>query len=259
MKQAISTVFSLNQSPDFQQQIEKHLPVQTAGLDIVTTGMITGDQNRPPRKTIAPTMGKQMVGEPLDQILISTKPKIAQEGCLTECQHNLESRQATGALADVLTHDDTADVRRMAAWALGQIEDPSAAPALEAGLRDGSAGVRETSAWALGQIEPAAAPPALVAALSDPDMSVRKTVAWALGQIGDTNAAGPLAHALENTTDTKARETMVWALGEMEMSGPVRNAMIKLLKDSDPDIRAAAAQALGGGSMGPRPEPRPRG
>jgi HEAT repeat protein len=45
-------------------------------------------------------------------------------------------------------------VRINAAWALGEIEDPAAIPALTAALRDDrDPEVRRMAAWALGNIE----------------------------------------------------------------------------------------------------------
>ena len=48
--------------------------------------------------------------------------------------------------------DSSADVRQQAAFALGQIRDPKALPALTAALRDAAADVRQQAAFSIGQI-----------------------------------------------------------------------------------------------------------
>ena len=45
------------------------------------------------------------------------------------------------------------DVRKQAAWALGEIADPSASGPLAKALKDTSAEVRKQAAWALGEMK----------------------------------------------------------------------------------------------------------
>ena len=61
--------------------------------------------------------------------------------------------RAIAALGRTLTDDEVPDVRRRAAWALGQIEDEAALAALEGGLRDQAPEVRQMVVWAIGEIE----------------------------------------------------------------------------------------------------------
>jgi HEAT repeat protein len=93
-----------------------------------------------------------------------------------------------------MLHDNDAQNRRIAAWALGEIKDAAAAALLREELANPEAGVREKAARALGWIADAAAAPLLRGALADPDTGVREAAAWALGKIGDT-AAAPLLRA----------------------------------------------------------------
>ena len=74
----------------------------------------------------------------------------------------LEAHGAVAALADRLANDEHPRVRHMAAWALGEIEDHSAAPALRAALKDREPTSASRSAWALGEIEDAEGVDALV-------------------------------------------------------------------------------------------------
>ena len=57
-------------------------------------------------------------------------------------------------LCEALLNDTSAQVRRWSAWALGEIEHPSAAGPLSEALRnDESAEVRRWAIWALGELE----------------------------------------------------------------------------------------------------------
>ncbi|MGH7717746.1 MAG: HEAT repeat domain-containing protein, partial [Gemmatimonadaceae bacterium] len=72
----------------------------------------------------------------------------------------------------------------VAALGLGVAEPPSALQPLIAALGDAAPGVRAMAAWALGEIEDPAAIPALTNLLRDDrDPDVRKAAAWALGEI----------------------------------------------------------------------------
>src|SRR5262249_16763945 len=116
------------------------------------------------------------------------------------------SRDTTAAIAvieRVLTADDPA-IRRLAAYALSEL-DPEAArqrlPALCAGLRDRGPRVRARVAFALGNIGPAAkeAGPLLLDLLSDDDGRVRAGAARALGLIGaEAPAVGKLTDLLKD-------------------------------------------------------------
>lgn len=155
----------------------------------------------------------------------------------------LEDRTATPALVQALREDASVEVRRMVAWAMGQVEDPAAAPALGDALADDDPEVRETALWALGQIEAPEAVGPLSRALSDPDPHVRKTAAWALGQIESPEAVGPLAGALDDE-DVDVRSQVVWALGQIESRDAVE-PLGRALSDAEPEVRRQAAWALG--------------
>jgi len=59
----------------------------------------------------------------------------------------------------------------MAAWALGEIEDPRAAPGLRHALADRDAKVRHQAVWALGQIKDGASIDALVSVIRQDEAS----------------------------------------------------------------------------------------
>ncbi|GAB5518254.1 MAG: hypothetical protein RhofKO_05050 [Rhodothermales bacterium] len=65
----------------------------------------------------------------------------------------IESEAATDALVRILRTDQDRENRAMAAHALGQIEDERAMDALLEALKDDSADVRKKAAWALSQMD----------------------------------------------------------------------------------------------------------
>lgn len=77
-----------------------------------------------------------------------------------------------------------AATRRNAVIGLGLAERPETGPDLHARLSDDDASVRASAAWALGEMEDRAAVPALIRALGqDADATARRAAAWALGRI----------------------------------------------------------------------------
>ena len=135
--------------------------------------------------------------------------------------------------------DKDADVRGVAAEALGNIGDP-VVPALIHALADEDWDVRRKAAEALGNIgDPAV--PALIQALADEDWGVRLWAAEALGNIGDP-AVPALIRALKE--DWHARRVAAEALGKIGDPRAVP-ALIQALKDGEKGVRQVAAEALG--------------
>lgn len=155
----------------------------------------------------------------------------------------IEDRAATSALVQAMASDRSVEVRRTATWALGQIEDPAAVDGLVRAMRDSDPEVRKTAVWALGQIEDRRAVAPLTEALREGDVEVRRDAAWALGQIEAREAVPALSAALRDG-DREVRETAVWALGEIEDPSAVP-ALSGVLRDSDPRVRSQAVWALG--------------
>ncbi len=88
-------------------------------------------------------------------------------------------------LIELLRRDEDAWVRRAAVFALSELKDPRSAPALIDSLRDENAGVREMAANALGEMKEAGAVEPLKIALKDSDKRVREMASWALDEIKD--------------------------------------------------------------------------
>lgn len=153
--------------------------------------------------------------------------------------------------------DSDPEVRRRAAWALGELEQPRAVQGLEEALDDADPRVRVMAAWALGEIKDPEAGPGLIRALSDPEPCVQEMAVLALGEIQDPSARaaledvsarpgleGPTAWALEELTDAGAP---VWAGGlRAEWAIPSNvGQYLEELRSPDSNTRALAAEKLG--------------
>jgi hypothetical protein len=175
--------------------------------------------------------------------------------------------------------DRDAEVRRYAAWALGELESERGVPPLIEHLQDDDADVRLVAAWALGEIKDRMAIVPLIELLRDRDPLVREMAVLSLGEIEHESAVVPLLDALDEDADLV--EPVIWALGEiggdarperralireagrrswendqvwagsLGTTGAVRrqsrdvDALIDSLGDADPGIRCSAAEWLG--------------
>jgi len=166
---------------------------------------------------------------------------------------------------------EDADIRRGAAFVLGEIKDPRAIEPLLAALRDEDEEVRAEAGYALAEFGDVAIEPLLalmreegvgewaayalarlgssrvveemIRALTDEDAGVRKLAAYVLGDVGDKRAVEPLIGSLEDE-DNEVRGHVVDALGSLKDRRAVE-PLIGLLGDASPDIRMMAATSLG--------------
>ncbi len=155
----------------------------------------------------------------------------------------IESAEGVPALLDALSDDDDLQVRRTAVWALGQIEHSDAVDGLVTSLGDGDDELRSQAVWALGQIESREAVSPLLPLLRDSSPEVRSQVAWALGQIESRDATDALAAALANDAEPRVRSQAAWALGQIEPS-EAPQALLDALDDENESVRSQAAWAL---------------
>jgi HEAT repeat protein len=143
-------------------------------------------------------------------------------------------------------------------WSLGQLEDRGSIDVLGAATADRSPRVRATAAWAIGQLdEGSKAPAGLLRLLSDDNDDVRLKAAWALGQVEDPAALPAIRTAMSAEKNDRVRKALIRAL--MKSGGGSEAALTQLLNSSDPQVREAAVRGLAGrNSFDPWPWPWPR-
>ena len=126
-------------------------------------------------------------------------------------------------------------------------------------LSDPNAEVRKRAAWALGNSDLKQAPPQLIAQLNDKDPEMREVTAWALYQIEDPSAVSGLEAALAREQDKELQIDYIRALAAVGEKSV--DALKTLLESKDSEIRNIAVRALAGGNATgpwPRPWPQPR-
>ena len=122
----------------------------------------------------------------------------------------------------------------------------SAVPALVIALKDTDPEVRRDAAYALSRIGKHAAPatPALMIAFKEADKGVRDYIGSTLIDIGAL--AVPGLTAMLKDTDKDVRIAAASILGNIgKPAFPAVPVLIGMLKDTDPEVRGAAAEVLG--------------
>jgi HEAT repeat protein len=140
--------------------------------------------------------------------------------------------------------DDDAGVRDAVVHALGDISDPMSAATLATALNDADRHVRIQAAHALGNLdELQAAPAALIRAAESTDVAFAEAAINALAEIHDPATIDVLIGRLTSPSrDIRLR--VVEALGNIG-SAKALPGLMKALNDRDPEVRRAAAEALG--------------
>jgi len=161
----------------------------------------------------------------------------------------LAAKKDVERLIEALQHKDH-DVRRHAAYALGEIRDARAVDFLIQALKDQDSGVRYEAARALRKIKDARAMEPLIQALKD-ENSIRHEAAEALGEIGDTRAVKPLIQALTDEYRNLIIEA-VRVFGKITERVNFRDAkavetltsLLEALKDKEIRVQLEAVEAL---------------
>lgn len=120
----------------------------------------------------------------------------------------------------------------------------AASPSLVEALKHPQARVREHAAELLGMLGDAALAPELLEHAHDPDLNVGLAVLRALGSLGGEAAYAGLLQALK---DPATRDTALGILGQSRgprLAGNLKHYLQHFLYEGEPDMRAAAAQAL---------------
>lgn len=119
-------------------------------------------------------------------------------------------------------NNSDANVRRNAAWAIGEIRDGDkinrssfALGSLISALKDANASVRRAAAFALSEIKDKRASVPLIDALNDENPDVREMAANALGEMKEPRAINSLQAALDDQ-EQRVKIMAKWALDEIQ-------------------------------------------
>jgi hypothetical protein len=153
----------------------------------------------------------------------------------------LGHRPAVPELRRVLRDRDP-DVRQVATRALGRIEDPAAVLPLIETLGADRPVPKHIVAQAVRRLGPSVLP-ALSAAVNHTDPEVREVAIETLGMAGGHDAAPAIIAALGADDVAVVRARAARALGMLGLPSAER-PLLDATQDAEPDVRAAAVQAL---------------
>gem|GEM_PF-6447344 len=166
----------------------------------------------------------------------------------------LGCREALEPLAGILTEYDRADVRALAARALGRIGDPAALGVLGRAASEGDESVRIAASWALARLGDTAGTERLRRIAAETSSCWRRVEALsALVDLGD--AVGK--EALLSLVDAPDPDERGQAIGALARPGDLQAASrlaARLRRERLPHLVDALEQALSTAS-GPRPDP----
>lgn len=154
------------------------------------------------RVSVAEALGKlkaNIASQSLLEVLKNTNNSFLFRGTAIMALANIGDANAASDISECLLNDNDENIRPFAAFALGEIRNTTALPALIAALDDPHFTVRQAAAYALGKIKDTSAIPALQKALHDSNSRVRENIVYALGEIGGTSAIPALIKALQDT------------------------------------------------------------
>lgn len=145
-----------------------------------------------------------------------------------------------------LLHDESADTRRQAAHVLSKIADPSIAGQLSGVIADDDPQVAIKAYRAAASTNDPAVVPALAARLGQGDQELRDALASAFSNLGG-HGVETLVRALADT-DAEVRAHAAQALGEVGSPAADRavEALTRATGDEDAAVRVAAVSALAG-------------
>ncbi len=148
--------------------------------------------------------------------------------------------------------DHAEELRRMAAFSLGEMDDPAAVPFLVDALDDSDVQTRALAVEALGKLKAAGAVHAMLPLLDDPDPEVAGMTLLALWKVdpGDTLSRQVEAAArLQSTARGELRRRAAYFLMRSMMGHPddagLETALLGAAGDDDPLLRSFVARGLG--------------
>jgi HEAT repeat protein len=214
-----------------------------------------GADNQCVRRVAAKLLGNSAVSATaLNGLLDNPSPRIRESAAYAA---GVGERRETMASLQRRLADTATGPAAMAAWALGEMQDPASGPALQGAVRATSPRVRLAAVWALGRFEDASYAKDVLPFLRDVDPIMRATAAEALGQMKSPRVGAALIGALTDRNDA-VRRAAVSALADMRERSAVGPLEGLLLNDSDPDVRRECANALGNLSLPRSLEPLAR-
>jgi len=214
-----------------------------------------GTDNQCVRRVAAKLLGQSAVSASvLTGLLDNPAPRIRESAAYAA---GVGERHETRGLLERRLADTATGPAAMAAWALGEIQDPASAPALQGAVHAASPRVRLAAAWALGQFEDASYAKDVLPLLRDTDPVMRATAAEALGRMKSPRVGAALVGALTDRNDA-VRRAAVSALADMEERSAVGPLEGLLLNDPDAEVRRESASALGNLSLARSLEPLAR-
>lgn len=145
------------------------------------------------------------------------------------------------ALIEILNGTELA-LEGVAAWALGRMADPAAAPQLRAHLDSPYASIRAHCARALGKLKDEQSAPILLERLQDEtDKGLQMAYAAALGNLGAKAAAPRILEILYATANPGARLELALALARLVGD---EHTFIQLVRSARSDLGTTAARTL---------------
>ena len=157
---------------------------------------------------------------------------------------DLEDEGSLQPIIDALKQDASADVRREAAQVLASWERTDVVEALCGALLDADADVRNTAAQSLSELKDAASGVVLTRWAGHADAFVKASALRALRELRYSGAFDVATQALVHTSAAVRREA-VGVLGWLKEPGALDSLASLASADPDPDVRRAAAGALG--------------
>src|SRR5207237_10183532 len=147
----------------------------------------------------------------LGSLLENASPRIRESAAYAS---GVGERHETRGPLERRLADSASGPAAMAAWALGEIQDPASAPALQGAVHSPSPRVRLASAWALGRFEDASYAKDVLPRLRDVDPVVRATAAVALARVQGPSVGAAMVGALTDRNDA-VRRAAVSALADL--------------------------------------------
>jgi len=164
-------------------------------------------------------------------------------------------------LTGLLQHPDAA-VRRQVAQLLAKVKEPKVQALLTGLLDDADSDVQTEAVRLIGELRIKTSAADLASRLVKASPVVQEEMCIALGTLGERRAVPDLVSLLETkgsfwkrkaSVPDSVRLRVVWALGQLLPDETAQKAIMKVSKDSNPNIVRAAQSALARNGIAARP------